>query len=146
MAKKIAARTAQWPLVASFTFDITDTMVNTSGAEVSFKAAAATLFEVLPLPPNAIVIGGAVVVNTVSNDSGTATIEVGDADDADRYLATPANLKAAGRTALDLTGYKGTGQNLRVGLVNQNGDATAGNVTVYVEYIADGKSNEVCIA
>ena len=72
-------RTLQYPLVAEFTFNLADQMVATDGVTRLFKASgAAQLFDVIALPPLATVIGGEVVVETASNDTGAATIAVGD--------------------------------------------------------------------
>lgn len=134
-------RNVQEALWAEFTFNMTDTMVNTAGAEQAFSAAAG-VFDPIKLPPNAVVVGGDVTVETVSNDSGTSTIKVGDAADDDRYLGAT-SLKAAARTALVPTGYRGTGQDIRITLANQNGDATAGKVTVRVAYTVTGRATGV---
>jgi hypothetical protein len=141
MAKKIASRAVQYVLAQEFTFDITDTMVATNGVEQSFKAAAG-IFDVIKMPQNAVLVGGDLTVETVSDDTGTATLKVGDADSDARYLAAT-NLKAAARTALVPTGYRGTGKDLRITLANQNGNATAGKVTVRAEYLIQGRAQEV---
>lgn len=135
-------RTAQYPLVAEFTFNITDLMANTAGAVISFAAAAAAAFDVIPLPPNAVLVGGDVAVETASNDSSTATIAVGDSGSASRYLGAT-NIKAAARTPLVPTGYRGNGEDLRITLANAGGDATAGTISVRAEYIITGRANEV---
>jgi len=135
-----ANRTAQYPLVAEFTFNVTDDMVAANGAVTGFKAAAG-VFDVIALPPNAVVTGGDVTVETASNESGTATIAVGDSATPARYLGAT-SIKAAGRTPLVPTGYRGTGQNLRITLANQNANATAGKVSVRVEYIVTGRAQE----
>lgn len=146
MAKIRKNRTLQYPLVAEFTFDVTDTMVATDGVErVLGAAGAAQIFDVIGLPPLATVIGGEVVVETASNDGGTATIAVGDSVNNTRYLGAT-NIKAAGRTALTLTGYRGNGEDLRITLANANGGATAGKVTVRALYTIQGRSQEVQIA
>lgn len=136
-----ASRAAQYPLVQTFEFTITDEMVDTAGAETAFSAAAG-IFDVIKLPRNAQVTGGDMTVVTVSNDSSTATIKIGDATDDDRYLAAT-NIKAAARTALTLTGYRhATGENVRITLANAGGDATAGLVRITVQYIIKDRANE----
>lgn len=137
-------RTVQYPLTAEFVFNITDDMVNTSGVGTSFKAAAGTVYDVIGLPPNAVLVGGDVTVETASNDSGTATIAVGDSGSATRYLGATST-KSAGRTALVPTGYRGSGEDLRITLANQNGDATTGKVSVRAQYIITGRANETQI-
>lgn len=146
MAKLRKNRTLQYPLVAEFTFKVTDTMVATDGVErVIGAAGAAQIFDVVGLPPLANVIGGEVVVETVSNDSSTATVKVGDSASDARYLGAT-NIKSAARTALVPTGYRGNGEDIRITLANADGDATAGTVTVRVLYTIQNRSNEVQIA
>lgn len=143
MAVLKASRNVQFPLHQEFTFNIAsgDTMVNTSSASQTF-AAAAGVFDVINLPAGAVVVGGEMVVETVSNDTGTATISVGDSSSATRYLAAT-NIKAAARTALTLTGYRSDGASIRITLANQNGNATTGKVTVRVQYVIPGRAHEV---
>lgn len=141
MAVLKATRTAQYPLNAEFTFNLTDTMLDIAGVSKAFTAAAPVM-DVIKLPPNAVVIGGDVTVETISNDSSTATIAVGDSSSAARYLAAT-TIKTAARTALTLTGFRGTGQDIRITLANAGADATAGKVTVRVTYIIQSRSNEV---
>lgn len=144
MATLNATRGAQYVLEAEVVFDMSaaDTMVNTSGVATAFSAAAGTVFDAMKMPPNATVVGGEVVVETVSNDTGTATIAVGDSGSATRYLAAT-NIKAAARTALTLTGYRGQGEDIRLTLANANGNATTGKVTVRVLYVMANRLNEV---
>jgi hypothetical protein len=141
MALLRKTRGAQWPLLAEFTFTITDTMAMTDGVTKAFSVAA-PVADVIPLPPNAVVIGGDMTVEAVSDETGTATIAVGDSASATRYLAAT-NLKAAARTALTLTGFRGAGEDIRITLANQNGNATAGRVSLRVLYVVQNKHNEV---
>ncbi len=144
MATLTAARGAQYPLIATFVFDIAagDVMVNTAGTSQTFKATTG-VFDAIRLPVGAVAFGGAIVVDTVSNDSGTATIAVGDSTTNNRYLAAT-TIKTLGRTAFTPTGFDDvTGLDLRITLANQNGDATTGKVRVQIEYIVDGRVNEV---
>lgn len=143
MAKLLKNRGLQYPLVAEFTFNVTDTMTATDGVERAFGVAgAAAIFDVLNLPPNAVLIGGELVVETASNDSGTSTVSVGDSGSAARYLAAT-SIKTAGRTALVPTGYRGNGEDLRLTFANAGGGATAGTVTVRAMYTVAGRTNEV---
>lgn len=144
MATQIATRYAQDVLVAEFTIDLAnDSMVNTSAAEVAFNAAAGTVYDVINLPNNAIVVGGQVQVVTASNDATTATIDVGDSVDDDRYTATPVDMKTLGSTALTITGFQGGGENIRITLANGTGGATAGEVRVVLFFIIKDRSCEV---
>ena len=146
MAKLRKNRTLQYPLVAEFTFNLSDSLVATDGVERVFNAAgAAQIFDVIGLPPLATVIGGEVVVETASNDASTATIKVGDSVSDARYLAAT-SIKTAGRTALVPTGFRGTGEDIRITLANATGGATAGTVTVRVLYTIQNRSNEVQVA
>jgi hypothetical protein len=145
MATLKANRGLQYPLVAIFTFNMTDDMVNTSGVDTAFKANAGTVYDIIGLPPNATVTGGDITVSTASNDSGTATISVGDSGSATRY-ASAVSTKSAARTALTPTGYVGSGENIRITLANANGDATQGTVTVRVQYVVSGRVNEVQVS
>jgi len=144
MAKLLKNRGLQYALSAEFTLNVTDTMVMTDGVEKLFSVAA-PVADIIGLPPNAVVVGGDVTVETVSNDTGTATIAVGDSASASRYLAAT-SIKTAGRTALVPTGYRGSGEDIRITLANQNGNATAGTVTVRVQYVVTGRTNEVQVA
>lgn len=143
MAKLIKARTAQYPLVAEFTFNAVDTIANTSGVETSFNATT-LVADVVPLPVGATVIGGEVVVETIYSTTGTATLKVGDSVDDDEYTASAIDLKTAGRTALTLTGATYTGSdNLRLTLALA--DEAVGNVgqaTVRLMYVLDGRASE----
>lgn len=145
MAKLIASRTAQWPLVAEFTFNFDDTMANTAGATVDFGKTntAATVVEAIPLPPGAVVVGGSVDTQTAF-DAATFNVSVGDSGSATRYLGAT-DRKAVGTSALVPTGYRGTGENIRISFTAADA-CTAGKMTVRVMYVVDGRSNEVQIA
>lgn len=140
MTTKIKTRTAQYPLVAEFSFAVGDDMIDVNGVSKEFKDAA-VVADIIPLPNGAVLIGGDMTVSEVSNDSGTATLKVGDSADDDRYLAAT-NIKALGRTPLVPTGYRGDGSDLRITLANQNGDATTGIVTIRAEYVIGDRTSE----
>jgi hypothetical protein len=135
-----ASRTAQNVLSAQFSWAIGDTMVNAAGASDEFAAAAAHAFDVINLPPNAVIVGGELEVTTAFNGTTYAVI-VGDANSTNRYLAT-ADRKAAGRTALVPTGYVGLGEAIRL-TVTPTGTTTAGAGTLRIQYIVQGRANEV---
>lgn len=132
---------AQWPLIGTFRFTMADAMKNSSGVLTNFKATGSPTFEIMSLPYNSQVVGGEIVVRTVSNDSGTATVSLGDSASATRY-ASAVNIKALARTALTLTGYKTQGEDIRLTVANQNGDATTGDVDLTVMFIVDGRQSE----
>lgn len=138
-------RVAQYPLVQEFSWTSADTLTNTAGAVAALKAAGSATFEPIGLPPGAVVIGGELVVNTASNDTGAATIAVGDSVNANRYLAAT-TAKTPGRTPLVPTGYQGNGEDIRMTVANANGDAAAGSYTLRVMYVIKGRSNEAQVS
>jgi hypothetical protein len=141
MSKLIATRGAQYPLVAEFTFNFDDTMVDVDGVLKDFKTVGSTVVDAINLPTGAIVIGGEVVTETAVSTSSAYNIKVGDSNDDDRYL-TVTDCAAAGRTALVPTGYVGNGEQIRVTVAPTDADATAGKVTVRVQYIVRNRVNE----
>jgi hypothetical protein len=143
MAKLIAARTAQYPLVAEFEFNFDDTMMNTSGVEADFGKVntAATVFEVINVPEGAVIIGGEVVTETAF-DAATYEIAVGDAAVANRYLAAT-DRKGVGRSALVPTGFRTEGRNLRI-TVTAADVCTTGKGTVRIQYVLKDRAQEVC--
>ena len=146
MAALIAARTAQYPLMAEFTFNFDDTAVDTvAGTSKTFGSTygQSLVFDAIKLPYNANVIGGEVIVETAYATSTAATISVGDATSATRY-ASAVDMKSAARTALTLTGYRhATGENVRIAVNATVANATAGKVTVRVLYTIQGRAQEV---
>jgi hypothetical protein len=149
MALLKASRTAQYPLYAEFTFTAADTMVNTAGATVDFgktnPGAAAGIFEIIPLPPGAVVVGGSVTTNVLFDTAGF-DITIGDSGTADRYLSST-DKAGVGITALVPTGYVGTGQNIRIAFTSDDVcTAGTGSMTVRLQYIITGKANETQIA
>lgn len=147
MSKKIPNRTLQWPLVAEFSFNFDDTMVNTAGNTVDFgktnAGGAAGAFDVIPLPPGAVVIGGSVTTD-VAFDTAGFDVKIGDSTTDDRYLGST-DLKGTGFQALTPTGFAGTGQNIRF-TFSSDDTCTTGKMTIRVMYIVQGRSNEVQIA
>lgn len=141
MAKIRTTRTSQYPLVASFTFNFDDTMVDVTGVSKDFKTVGSTVFEAIFLPVNAIIIGGEVVTETAATGSTAYNISVGDSGSATRYLGAT-DKTAAGRTALVPTGYVGTGENIRITVAPTVAAATAGKFTLRVEYVIRNRANE----
>ena len=142
MSVQKITRGAQWPLVAEFTFSFDDTMVDTTGASKDFGLTniAATSFDIINLPYNAVVIGGDVVTETAL-DTASYAVTVGDATTANRYLGST-DIKSAGRTALVPTGYVSDGGAVRLTVTNAD-VCTAGKVTVRVMYTIRNRTNEV---
>ena len=141
MTKLIAARGAQYPLVAEFTFKFDDTMVDINGALKDFKTVGSTVVDAINLPPNAIVVGGEVVTETAVTGSTAYNVSVGDSGSATRYMGVT-DRAAAGRTALAPTGYVGSGEPIRVTVTPTVAASTAGRVTVRVQYIVRNRVNE----
>lgn len=141
MTKLIAARGAQYPLVAEFTFKFDDTMVDITGALKDFKTVGSTVVDAINLPPNAIVVGGEVVTETAVTGSTAYNVSVGDSGSATRYMGVT-DRTAAGRTALAPTGYVGSGEPIRVTVTPTVAASTAGRVTVRVQYIVRNRVNE----
>lgn len=141
MANKTATRGAQYPLMAEFTFTIGDTMTNTSGAADGFATVASHVFDIIKLPVNAVVVGGDVVTETAFSGSTAYNVSVGDSGSATRYLGATDKTTAA-RTALTLTGYVGTGEDIRLTVAPTVAPATAGKLTVRVLYVIRDRQNE----
>lgn len=141
MAKLLATRGAQYPLVAEFTFNYDDTMLDTSGTLKDFKTVGSTVVDAINLPTNAIVIGGEVVTETAISGSTAYNVSVGDSGSATRYLSATDRV-TAGRTALVPTGYVGAGEQIRVTVAPTVAAATAGKVTVRVQFVVRNRVNE----
>lgn len=146
MAKLIATRTAQYPLVAEFVFNFNDTMTDINGAVKSFGSTYtdAGTFEVIPLPLGAVVTGGELIVETAGVGPTAYTVSVGNSGSATAFLAATSVL-AAGRTALTGLGFNAvasTGGNVRIAIASTVANATAGKVRVRVMYTIDGRMNE----
>jgi hypothetical protein len=141
MSKLIATRGAQYPLVAEFTFNFDDTMVDVNGVLKDFKTVGSTVVDVINLPTGAIVVGGEVVTETAVSGSTAYNVSVGDSVSATRYLSATDRV-TAGRTALVPTGYVGNGEQIRVTVAPTVAAATAGKVTVRVQYIVRNRVNE----
>ena len=146
MALIKSTRTAQYVLEAEFVFNFNDSMVDINGVTHNFSdIQTASLFDVIPLPPNATVIGGELSVDVAFVGPTAATLSVGDVNSATRY-ASAVNLLAAARTALTLTSYiDSNGDNVRLSLTETVAVATAGKVTLRVLYIILGRAQEVVI-
>lgn len=144
MATLKKTRSAQWPLVASFTFNYNDTATDVNGVTKDFglTETADIVFDAISLPVGAVVVGGDVVVESAYVGPTAATVSVGDSGSATRY-ASAVDMKTAARTALTLTGYHGAGEDIRLTLSTTVAAASAGTVTVRVMYTIDGRANEV---
>lgn len=144
MALLTASRTAQRVLEAEFIFNFDDTMVPAAGGtakDFGKTNTASTVFEVINLPRDAVVVGGEWITDTAF-DAATYTVSVGDADSGTRYINAQ-DLKGTGRTALTLTGYRHTtGKNVRVTVVAAD-TCTTGKASLRVLYVIEGRADEV---
>lgn len=146
MAKLNASRTAQYPMVAEFVFNYNDTMTDINGVTKTFGSVYtdAGTFEVIPMPPGAVITGGEVIVETAGVGPTAYTLNVGTSASATAY-ASAVDLKTAARTALTLTSPLGSndGKNIRIAIASTVANATAGKVRVRVMYTMDNRANEV---
>lgn len=141
MAILKAARSAQYLMEAEFSFTIGDTMTNTSGVSDAFASVASHVFDVINLPPGAVVMSGEIVTDTAFVGSTAYNVTVGDSVSANRYLGTTDKTTAT-RTALVPTGYLGQGENIRLTVTPTVAPATAGKITLRVVYAQTGRGNE----
>ena len=159
-----ATRGAQWPLVAEFVFshnnwvvDSVDGVKKTFGSTVAnstdpnesgLTAATGLVFDAVPMPIGAVIVGGEVIVETAFAGIGAgATLNLGIAGSTSA-LVSALDLDAAttgARTALTLTTplLCNSGQNVRLTTAGLTATATAGKVRVRVMYTIDNKATEV---
>jgi hypothetical protein len=173
--KKVASRSAQYPLAQEFAFSFNEYVIDTvsqvkktfgvavavdvngnpldpvTGAvELGLTAGTAVTFDCIPMPVGAVIIGGEVIVDTAFVGIGAgATLSLGIAS-ATTALINALDLDAAladSRTALTLTAplLCSAGQNIRLTTTGLTATATAGKVRVRVQYTIDGRTSEVQI-
>lgn len=165
MGKLLASRTAQTPLIAEFTFnwnnwviDSVDGTKKTLGSTVALSTdptetaltgpvANTITFDCIPLPAGAVVCGGEVIIETPYAGSTAATLTLGIAGSLTTLLASN-DLKAAAntRTALLLTSalqHNAAGANVRATIAYTVANATAGKVRVRLMYTVDNRMSEV---
>lgn len=164
--KKLASRTAQYPLTAEFVFNFNEWVVDsvdqvkktfgstvansTDPNEAGLTAGTGVVFDCIPLPVGAVIVGGEVIVETAFVGIGAgATLNLGIAGSTSALVsALDLDAAAAGsRTALTLTAplLSNSGQNVRLTTAGLTATATAGKVRVRVQYTIDGRSNEIQI-
>jgi len=91
-----------------------------------------------------MVTGGSVTVVTPWDSGTSATLDLGDADDDDRYTSTAIDLATAGRTALTLTGdVQSVHTELLATLAESGTAATAGEAVLEFTVIREGRQSEV---
>jgi hypothetical protein len=158
MPKLYAARGAQRVKVSEFVFSYNDTMLNTSGALKTLGSVYtdAGTFEIIKLPPGAIISHGEVVVLTTGTvASGDYTLAVGNSTTGDLYLAATTLVATAGTkypftmniitgnttSVVSAIGAK-TGLNVQMTYVNSAANATTGKWAVRVYWTLEGKIDE----
>jgi hypothetical protein len=130
----------QWSLSAQITVTFDQDLGGDTAADT------AVLQEAFRLPIGARVTGGEIVVEEAWDNDTTATIDLGNTGDADRYTDTaPVDLTAAARTALDLDGLAvgSDERDVEIDPIFAGSDATQGRAVIRIEYTIDGKANEV---
>jgi hypothetical protein len=148
MAKKIASRTAQYPLHADFFFNFDDTALDSvSGGLKTFGAVFGDqiVFDAIPLPQGAVIFGGALIVATAGVGPTAYTAALGTAASPAGILAAT-SLLAAGYTEVTGKGLiSNDGSNVRLTIASTVANATAGKFRVRIHYTIDNRTNEVQI-
>lgn len=96
-------------------------------------------------PTAGVVIRGTIIVVTAYAGSAgtTATIDIGDATDPDRYTASPVNLAATGVTAFTITGDQYSAPtDLLAEFAGTLNTLTAGEVIITYEVVSEGRAHE----
>lgn len=167
MSKKTASRTAQTVLSAdiilnhnNWVIDSADGTKKTLGSTVALSTdpsepgltgpvANTIVFDALPLPYGAVIVGGEVIEETAFAGCTAATILVGVAGATGAYLGSTSIMAGANtRTPLVLTAALSSngGANVRLTIAYTVANATAGKVRVRIQYVMDGRGGEVCVA
>lgn len=166
--KKLASRSAQYPLFAEFAFDFNDWVVDSvdltkktlgstvanakdpAEAGLTGPVANTITFDCIPLPVGAVVIGGELIVETAVTGSTAATITLGVAGALTTLLGSTSLMAAAGtRTALLLTSAlqsASAGANVRATIAYTVANATAGKARVRLMYTIDNRVSEVQVS
>jgi hypothetical protein len=168
MSSLKASRTAQYPLVASFDFSWNDWVVDsvdgtkkTLGSTPALSkdptepalngpVANTITFDCIPLPAGAQIIGGELVIETAYAGSTAATITLGVAGALTGLLGSTSLMAAANtRTPLLLTTAlqsNAAGANVRATIAYTVANATAGKARLRLQYVVDGRSQEVQVS
>ena len=124
----------QCVMSALVTINFSD-LAGTSGTDVA----------AISMPPNAIVVGGAIVKRVVFNSGTSDTLSVGDAGSATRYLGATDVKTATGLVALVPTGYLLPGttasasNDITVRWTGVGAVPTTGQVQLRVDYVQVGR-------
>ena len=164
--KRLASRTAQYPLRAEFAvsynefaIDSVTGMKTTFGSSVAnstdplepaLNAGTGITFDVIPMPVGAVITGGELIVETAYVGIGSsATLSVGIAGNTTALVnVMDLDAAAAGSSlAFSLAAplLSNNGQNLRLTIAGMTPAATAGKVRVRVHYTIDGRTSEIQI-
>ena len=163
--KKLASRSAQYPLIQEFAFSWNDWVVDSvDGAKKTLGSTPALsvdpaepglvgpvantiTFDCIPLPVGAVLVGGELIIESAYTGSTAATITLGIAGSLTTVLGSTSLMAAANtRTALLLTSalqHAAAGANLRATIAYTVANATAGRARVRVMYTIDGRAQEV---
>lgn len=166
--KKLASRSAQYPMVAEFTFNFNDWVIDsvdltkkTLGSTVALSTdpaeagltgpvANTITFDCIPLPVGAVIVGGELIIETAVTGSTAATITLGIAGALTTLLGSTSLMAAAStRTALLLTSalqHNAAGNNVRATIAYTVANATAGKARVRIMYTVDNRQSEVQIS
>ena len=102
----------------------------------------------LDLPQGSVVTDLVLIVDALFNDTGAATLDIGDNTDPDRYTASPINIDTTGgalgiQSGVAVTGFETTSAEPQIWLTAAgNFDATAGALRLLVEYVEVGRHDE----
>lgn len=161
--KKTAPRSAQTILSSEFVFSYNDWAVDSvSGVKETFGstvggsvdptepglvAATGVVFDCLPMPAGAVVVGGAVTIETAFAGIGAAaTLSLGIAGAPGAYIAgIDLDAAVAGtRVAIPLAAslVSNGGQNVRLTTAGLVATATAGKVRIRIDYTIDGRGTD----
>lgn len=165
--KKLASRSAQYPLYAEFAFGHNDWVVDSAdGSKKTFgstvansvdpteqglNAGTAVVFDCIPMPVGAVITGGEVIFEQAFAGIGAAaTLSIGIAG-TPAALISALDLDAAAtgsRAAFALTSTLlcNNGQNIRITTAGLEATATAGKARIRVQYTIDGRSSEVQVS
>lgn len=145
MALKKATRGAQKLMSTEFVFSFDDTMADVTGLVKTFGSVFtdAGTFEVINLPSGAVVVGGDLIVEAAGVGPTAYTASVGHSGSATALLAAT-DLKSAARTALTGLGLAfNDGKNVRITIASTVANASAGKFRLRLEYVIDGRVEEV---
>ena len=113
--------------------------------DVSYSAlTSGAAADAIQLPVGAVVVGGAVVVNTAFNSATSDALVVGDSASANSYKSS-FSIAATGRTALVPTGYLtlSTTRTIKVTWTGSGTAPSAGSFRLEVEYIVPVRGDAV---